>query len=125
MARRDLTRGDIRWYRFSAPDKRRPVLVLGGESLLRSADQIPVIPFSTQIRGLVWEVRLNATEGLVVDSVLKPEWIRSVSARELDVAFQRTGGTRSRQGFWNRASTPRSRKPGHGLLQRTRHRAGA
>jgi mRNA interferase MazF len=83
MARRDLSRGDIRWFRFLAPDKRRPVLVLGGERLLRSADQIPVIPFSTQIRGLPWEVRLKATEGLGVDSVLKPEWIRSVSAREL------------------------------------------
>lgn len=83
MARRDLKRGDIRWYRFSAPDKRRPVLVLGGESLLRSPDQIPVIPFSTQIRGLPWEVVLSATEGLGVDSALKPEWIRSVPAREL------------------------------------------
>jgi mRNA interferase MazF len=83
MARRELRRGDIRWYRFSAPDKRRPVLVLGIGSLLRSPDQIPVIPFSTQIRGLPWEVLLSASEGLGVDSVLKPEWIRAVSAREL------------------------------------------
>jgi mRNA interferase MazF len=83
MARRDLKRVDIRWYRFSAPDKRRPVLVLGIDSLLRSPDQIPVIPFSTQIRGLPWEVVLSATEGLGVDSALKPEWIRAVPAREL------------------------------------------
>jgi mRNA interferase MazF len=83
MARRELSRGDIRWYRFSAPDKRRPVLVLGIESLLRSPDQIPVIPFSTQIRRLPWEVVLRAVEGLGVDSALKPEWIRAVPAREL------------------------------------------
>jgi len=25
-----IERGDIRWFRFERPDKRRPVLVLGG-----------------------------------------------------------------------------------------------
>jgi mRNA interferase MazF len=83
MARRELRRGDVRWYRFSAPDKRRPVLVVGGESLLRSLSQVPVIPFSTQVRGLAWEVVLNPDEGLGVTSVLKPEWIRSVARHEL------------------------------------------
>jgi mRNA interferase MazF len=79
-ARRELKRGDIRWYRFSSPDKRRPVLVLGRDSLLRSGSDVPVIPFSTQICGLPWEVVLNPNEGLGVASVLKPEWIRSVAA---------------------------------------------
>ena len=83
MARQELRRGDIRWYRFSSPDKRRPVLVLGRDSLLRSVSELPVIPFSTQIRGLPWEVVLNPNEGLGVASVLKPEWIRSVTARDL------------------------------------------
>lgn len=83
MARRELKRGDVRWYRFSSPDKRRPILVLGRDSLLQSASDVPVIPFSTQIRGLPWEVRLQPEEGLGVASVLKPEWIRSVAVREL------------------------------------------
>jgi mRNA interferase MazF len=83
MARRELRRSDVRWYRFSAPDKRRPVLVLGSESLLRSLNQVPVIPSSTQIRGLPWEVVLSPDEGLGVTSTLKPEWIRSVEARDL------------------------------------------
>jgi mRNA interferase MazF len=70
MARRELRRGDIRWYRFYSPDKRRPVMVLGRDSLLRSVSELPVIPFSTQIRGLPWEVVLNPNEGLGVASVL-------------------------------------------------------
>jgi mRNA-degrading endonuclease toxin of MazEF toxin-antitoxin module len=72
MARRELRRGDIRWYRFSSPDKRRPVLILGRDSLLRSVSAVPVIPFSTQVRGLPWEVVLNPNEGLGVASALKP-----------------------------------------------------
>jgi mRNA interferase MazF len=70
--------GDIRWFRFTAPDKRRPVLVLGRRDLLPSLAQVPVIPLSTRARGLSWEVPLAASEGLPSACVLKPEWIRIV-----------------------------------------------
>lgn len=83
MAGRDLKRGEIRWYRFASPDKRRPVLILGRNSLLQAASEVPVIPFSTQIRGLPWEVVLGSDEGLGVSCTLKPEWIRSIAVREL------------------------------------------
>ncbi len=73
-----IRRGDIRWFRFELPDKRRPVVVLGREDLLPSWAQIPVIPLSTQIRGLPWEVTLTPEEGLASHCVLKPEWVRSV-----------------------------------------------
>ncbi len=73
-----IRRGDIRWFRVSAPDKRRPVLVLGREDVLPSLTQIPVIPLSSQIRTLSWEVLLTQEEGLPSPCVLKPEWIRSV-----------------------------------------------
>jgi mRNA interferase MazF len=73
-----IQRGDIRWFRFSAPDKRRPVLVLGREDILPSLSQIPVIPLSTQVRTLRWEVLLSPDEGVPSPCVLKPEWTRSV-----------------------------------------------
>ena len=37
-----IRRGDIRWFRFSAPDKKRPVLVLGRNAVLPSLSQVPV-----------------------------------------------------------------------------------
>jgi mRNA-degrading endonuclease toxin of MazEF toxin-antitoxin module len=40
--------------------------------------QIPVVPLSTQIRGLEWEVRLSEADGLPSSCVLKVEWIRIV-----------------------------------------------
>lgn len=73
-----IQRGDIRWFRFAVPDKRRPVVVLGRNESLSSLAQIPVIPLSTQIRGLPWEVPLSPADGVPEECVLKPEWIRTV-----------------------------------------------
>jgi mRNA interferase MazF len=78
-----INRGDIRWFRFSAPDKRRPVLILGRPEILPSLSQIPVIPVSTTTRGLRWEVPLSMDEGLPIPCVLKPEWIRIVDRKYL------------------------------------------
>ena len=78
-----IERGDIRWFRFEAPDKRRPVLVLGRDEILPMLTQIPVIPISTQVRGLRWEIRLSTVDGLPSDCVLKPEWIKAVERTSL------------------------------------------
>ncbi len=78
-----IERGDIRWFRFDTPDKRRPVLVLGRADVLPSLAQVPVIPLSTQIRGLPWEVRMSSAEGLPGECVLKPEWIKTVDRAAL------------------------------------------
>lgn len=53
-------------------------MVLGRDDLLRSWSQIPVVPISTQIRRLSFEVRLTEADGLPSACVLKPEWIKAV-----------------------------------------------
>jgi mRNA interferase MazF len=53
-----IRRGEVRWFRFTSPDKRRPVLVVGRDDVLPSLAQIPIIPLSTVARGLRWEVSL-------------------------------------------------------------------
>jgi CRISPR system Cascade subunit CasE len=65
-----IQRGDIRWFRFTAPDKRRPVLVLGRPDLLPSLAQVPVIPLSTQARGLErlrWLSRRAEAAGFTIE----------------------------------------------------------
>jgi mRNA-degrading endonuclease toxin of MazEF toxin-antitoxin module len=54
------------------------VLVLGRDDLLPTLGQVPVIPLSTQIRGLGWEVLLEESDGVPARCTLKPEWIKSV-----------------------------------------------
>lgn len=78
-----IQRGDIRWFRFSSPAKRRPVVVLGREDVVPFLSQIPVIPISSQIRGLPWEVPLGVEDGMPTACVLKPEWILSVERSSL------------------------------------------
>lgn len=73
-----IARGDIRWFRFGTPDKRRPVLVLGKPDVLPSLSQVPVIPLSTRARALAWEVALTETDGVPTPCVVKVEWIRIV-----------------------------------------------
>jgi len=68
-----IHRGDIRWFRFAAPDKRRPVpvLVLGRDDALPALSQVPVVPLTTQARGLAWEVALGPrTGGRTAESML-------------------------------------------------------
>jgi len=78
-----ILRGDIRWFRFEHPDKRRPVLVLGRATAMSSLSLIPVFPLSTQARNLSWEVKLTTTDGVPSECVLKPEWIRAVEREKL------------------------------------------
>jgi mRNA interferase MazF len=73
-----IERGDIRWFRFERPDKRRPVLVLGRRAAVPALSQIVVVPFSTTIRGVAGEVVLDERDGLAVRSTIKVEWIRAV-----------------------------------------------
>lgn len=76
--------GDIRWFRFRSPDKRRPVLVLGRHDCVGAFSALPVIPISSQIRGLSWEVVLRpGVDGVPELCTLKPEWIANVQRTEI------------------------------------------
>jgi mRNA interferase MazF len=51
-----IERGDIRLYRFPAPDKPRPVLVLTRPSALGYLSRVAVAPISSAIRDVPSEV---------------------------------------------------------------------
>ncbi len=78
-----IRRGEVRWFLFFLPDKRRPVHVVGRDDVLPALAQIPIIPLSTVARGLRWEVPLGPEDGLLSPCVLKPEWIRIVERAHL------------------------------------------
>ena len=85
-----IARGDIRWLKFASPDRRRPVLVLGRPDTLPSLSQIVVVPMSSSIRGLAWEVVLDVGDGVPGRCTLKVEWIRAVDRAVLG-AWMRWG----------------------------------
>lgn len=61
-----MTRGEIRWYTFRLPDKRRPVLILLRDDVLDRVNEIIVVPATRTIRGLATEVVLSEDDGMPV-----------------------------------------------------------
>ncbi|HCS91525.1 MAG: type II toxin-antitoxin system PemK/MazF family toxin [Thiohalocapsa sp. PB-PSB1] len=59
-----MKRGDIRWYTFRPPDKRRPVLILTRDEVLSSINEAIVVPATRTIRGLTTEVILTPDDGM-------------------------------------------------------------
>ena len=59
-----MTRGEIRWYTFRLPDKRRPVLVLTRDEVVESLHEIIVAPVTRTIRGLRSEMLLTEEDGM-------------------------------------------------------------
>jgi mRNA interferase MazF len=64
MGRVPLIRGEIRWYTFRLPDKRRPVLVLTRDEVVDHLNEIIVAPVTRTIRGLSTEVVLTEDDGM-------------------------------------------------------------
>jgi len=59
-----IARGDVRLYRFSAPDKERPVLVLTRNSAIHYLSTVTVAPITSTIRGVPSEVPLDEDDGM-------------------------------------------------------------
>jgi mRNA interferase MazF len=59
-----VKRGEIRWYTFRLPDKRRPVLVLTRDDVIDHLNEIVVVPATRTIRGLTTEVVLTMDDGM-------------------------------------------------------------
>ena len=61
---RELIRGQIWQFRFAAPDKRRPVLILSRDALLEHLHTATVVAITSTQRGSPTEVELGVDEGL-------------------------------------------------------------
>jgi mRNA interferase MazF len=65
-----VKRGEIRWYTFKLPDKRRPVLLLSRDEVVDQLNELIVVPVTRTIRGLATEVVLLPEDGMPVASAL-------------------------------------------------------
>ena len=63
MAER-VARGEIRLFRFTPPDKQRPVVVLTRDSIIDRLARVTVAPVTSTIRGVASEVALGTEDGL-------------------------------------------------------------
>jgi mRNA interferase MazF len=59
-----VNRGEVCWYTFKAPDKRRPVLILTRDSAIGMLNSVTVAPITSTIRSIPTEVVLTKADGL-------------------------------------------------------------
>jgi mRNA interferase MazF len=74
-----IRRGQVRWYRFAAPDKRRPVVVLTRDSIIEYLGQVTVAPIASTIRDIPTEVVLSKAHGVPKDCAVNCDHIQTVA----------------------------------------------
>jgi mRNA interferase MazF len=65
-----VKRGEVRWYTFRLPDKRRPVLILTRPELVDRLGELIVVPATRTVRGIDTEVVLGPEDGMPVTCAL-------------------------------------------------------
>jgi mRNA interferase MazF len=74
-----MKRGEIRWYKFAKPDKKRPVLILTRDSALEFLGEITVAPITSTVRAIPSEVFLGKSDGMQKDCAINLDHIQTVS----------------------------------------------
>jgi mRNA interferase MazF len=73
-----MERGEVRWYEFQPPDKRRPVLILTRTSVIHFLNEVTVAPITTSIRGIPSEVILGMEDGMNQDCAVNFDHLQTV-----------------------------------------------
>lgn len=73
-----IQRGEIRWYVFRPPDKRRPVLVLTRDSVRDALGELTVAPITSTVREIPSEVVLGISDGLPRESAINLDHLQTV-----------------------------------------------
>ena len=80
---RSVSRGEIWLYRFKAPDKRRPVLVLTRPEVIGLLHTVMVAPITSTIHGAPSEVLVGTDEGLKHSSAVNLDHVQTVERARL------------------------------------------
>jgi mRNA interferase MazF len=74
-----VKRGEVRWYKFQNPDKKRPVVILTRNSIIEYLGEVTVAPITSTIREIPSEVFLSKEDGMKNDCAINFDHIQTVS----------------------------------------------
>ncbi|MBU2515538.1 type II toxin-antitoxin system PemK/MazF family toxin [bacterium] len=74
-----MKRGEIRWYKFKSPDKKRPVLIITRNSVLDYLGEVTIVPITSTIRNIPSEVALLQSDGMLKECAINCDHIQTVS----------------------------------------------
>jgi mRNA interferase MazF len=78
-----MKRGEVRWYKFSKPDKRRPVVILTRDSALEFLGEVTVAPVTSTIRDIPSEVLLTEADGMPKSCAVNLDHIQTVAKAKI------------------------------------------
>jgi len=78
-----MKRGEIRWYKFTRPDKKRPVLILTRDSILEYLGEVTIAPITTTVRNIPSEVFLSNQNGIPRDCAINCDHIQTVAKAKI------------------------------------------
>ena len=84
-----MNRGEVRWYRFKTPDKKRPVLILTRDSVIKYLGEITVAPIASTIRDIPSEVYLGKEDGMPKNCAINFDHIQTVSKARIGAQITR------------------------------------
>ena len=79
-----MKHGEIRWYKFLKPDKKRPVLILTRDSVLEYLDGVTVAPITSIVRNIPSEVFLSKADGMSRDCAVNCDHLQTVSKGKIE-----------------------------------------
>jgi len=78
-----MKHGEIRWYKFKAPDKKRPVLILSRNSVMEYLGEITIVPVTSTVRDIPSEVFLSKENGMMRDCAINFDHIQTVAKNKI------------------------------------------
>ena len=92
-----MKRGEIRWYKFKPPDKKRPVLILTRDSIIDYLNEVSIAPITSTIRDIPTEVLLSKSDGMKNDCAINFDHIQTVSKNKIGSVITNLSSTKLRQ----------------------------
>jgi mRNA interferase MazF len=89
-----VRRGEVRWYRFQAPNKRRPVVILTRDSALDYLNEVMIAPITSTVRDIPTEVVLGVEDGMPHTCAINLDHVQTVPKERLGTLIATLRATR-------------------------------
>ncbi len=78
-----MKRGEVRWYTFNRPDKKRPVLILTRNSVIEYLGEVTIAPLTCTFRDIPSEVFLSTEYGMPKECAVNCDHLQTVAKTKI------------------------------------------
>ena len=78
-----MKRGEVRWYKFNRPDKKRPVLILTRNSIIEYLGEVTIAPITSTVRDIPSEMFLTTEDGMPKECAVNCDHLQTVAKAQI------------------------------------------